>query len=240
MSHRKLMIVALGMSIGGVALADDGPVGGKVPPTDPAQGIEKPDDKGTVVPKAPDTTLATTTGAKRIETCGFQSFVDQWPSHPKELVQAMLDKYGDPDEASASRLVWRNSGPWKRTIVYRDEVMHDFPRPHTDLLEQVLDYAVPLDKLVDLAKFDGSIVVDRTAGEVLVKGDDERMNLAAMNLADQLVNGKITVDEARTALARDSIAVAKKDTPKDGEKLLFDFTSSDTTFVDKPVKIRIK
>lgn len=40
-----------------------------------------------------------------------------------------------------------------RTIVYRDEVPHNFPKPHTDLLEQFIDYQVPPDKTDELARY---------------------------------------------------------------------------------------
>jgi hypothetical protein len=31
-------------------------------------------------------------------------------------------------------------------VLYRDEVPHNFPKPHTDVLEQFIDYRVPVDK----------------------------------------------------------------------------------------------
>jgi hypothetical protein len=31
----------------------------------------------------------------------------------------MMDKYGLPQEVTATHLVWHNNGPWKMTIVYR-------------------------------------------------------------------------------------------------------------------------
>ena len=60
----------------------------------------------------------------------------------KRLGDQTISKYGAPNEATASRLIWYNTGPWKRTIVYRDEVPHNFPKPHTDVLEQFIDYHV--------------------------------------------------------------------------------------------------
>ncbi len=44
----------------------------------------------------------------------------------------IVDKYGEPDEVTSSHLVWHNNGPWKKTIVYRDEIEHRFPKPHTE------------------------------------------------------------------------------------------------------------
>ncbi len=45
-------------------------------------------------------------------------------------------------------------------------VPHDFPMPHPDLLEQFVDYQVPPDKFDELAQYDGSVIVERTKGEI--------------------------------------------------------------------------
>jgi hypothetical protein len=50
-------------------------------------------------------------------------------------------------------------GPW------RDEDPHKFPQPHNDVLQQTIDYRVPVDKYADLVRFDGSAVAERTKGE---------------------------------------------------------------------------
>ena len=34
-------------------------------------------------------------------------------------VRALVKRYGPPSEATAPVLVWRNNGPWKRTVLYR-------------------------------------------------------------------------------------------------------------------------
>jgi hypothetical protein len=52
-----------------------------------------------------------------------------------------------------------NTGLWKRTIVYRDEVPHNFPKPHTDVLEQFVDYKVPV------GKFDGTRLTPVPSGD---------------------------------------------------------------------------
>src|SRR3546814_4003934 len=44
---------------------------------------------------------------------------------------------------------------------------HDFPAPHTDSVESVIDYRVPPDKFTALAEFDGSVIAERTASAAL-------------------------------------------------------------------------
>ncbi|MBI4376857.1 MAG: hypothetical protein HY549_10465 [Elusimicrobia bacterium] len=109
----------------------------------------------------------------------------------------MIDKYGQPNEFTNSLLVWHNNGPWERTIVHRDGVAHNFPRKHSDVLQQFIKYRVPVDKFDDLAAFDGSLYPDRTRGELSAKSDREEMNVLALNLADDIIRGKKTVEQAR-------------------------------------------
>ena len=74
---------------------------------------------------------------------------------------------------------------------------HRFPKPHNDLLEQSIDYAVPIERFSDIAAFDGSVIIERTKGEVSARCDKEEMNFLALNLMHDLVTGKLGVDEAR-------------------------------------------
>ena len=53
-----------------------------------------------------------------------------WPNIAKTAALTMIQKYGPPDEACSGPLVWHNNGPWRRTVVYAEEVKHNFPTPH--------------------------------------------------------------------------------------------------------------
>lgn len=128
-------------------------------------------------------------------------YVDQllstWQGPPKEGAYMMIRKYGLPNEATASRLIWYYNGPWKRTIVHRDYVPHNFPAPHVDFLQQFIDYRVPADLFDEIAKYDGSVNLDRTGGEASAKCDKEPMNFLALNLLNDIVTGKRGVEDAR-------------------------------------------
>jgi hypothetical protein len=43
------------------------------------------------------------------------ALMEGWPDESKEAAQLVIDKYGDPDEATDSVLIWNKAGPWKRT-----------------------------------------------------------------------------------------------------------------------------
>lgn len=139
--------------------------------------------------------------------------VADWPAKPKLVAYQMIKKYGLPQDATSSALVWHNNGPWKRTTVFREELEHNFPKPHTDLLEQVIDARVPADKLDELAKYDGSVQFNRTAGELAARCDMEEMNFLALNLANDIAAGKLSVDKARAAYAKNVVQFMTGDQP---------------------------
>jgi hypothetical protein len=126
-----------------------------------------------------------------------------WPDESREATQLVIDQYGEPDEATESQLVWHKPGPWKRIVATRTFYQHDFPAPHQDSVESVIDYRVPPDKFSALAEFDGSVIVERTAGEVSARCHDEQANLLALNLMHDIVTGAKTVQEARDYYAKE-------------------------------------
>lgn len=126
-----------------------------------------------------------------------EQILEDWPNEPAEIAQGMIEKYGVPDEAAPSELLWYDTGPWKRSELYRDGVPHNFPKAHEDYLKQVIDFRVPPEKFDELGRFDGSVYVDRTNGELAAKCDKEAMNFLALNLAYDLITGETTVEDAR-------------------------------------------
>lgn len=161
------------------------------------------------------------------------SIIESWGDTPQEVARQMIDRYGPPNEATNSRLIWFDNGPWKRTIVYRDEVPHNFPKPHTDLLEQFIDYRVPPDRFDDLALYDGSVVPERTKGEISARCDMEEMNFLALNLADEIVRGQRSVEDARETYARTALGFMRGRQEPYTHGLRFDVAEADTADVDE-------
>lgn len=115
----------------------------------------------------------------------------------------MIDQYGDPHESTDSQLTWHAVSPWKPMVATRTFFPHEFPGPHIDAVESFLDYRVPADKFSALAEFDGSVIVERTAGEVSARCHDEQANFLALNLMHDIVTGTKTPGEARDYYAKD-------------------------------------
>ncbi|MFT4413339.1 hypothetical protein ACLM5H_05720 [Fredinandcohnia humi] len=128
--------------------------------------------------------------------------ISHWSGKPLEGAKTMIRKYGYPPEATMSRLIWYNNGPWKRTIVYRETVPHNFPTPHKDFLEQTIDYYVPLHLYDEVAMFDGSVYLDRTRGEASAKCHKEAMNFLSLNLLNDIATGQRDVQNAKLFYAQ--------------------------------------
>ena len=147
--------------------------------------------------------------------------IQAWPEESKEAAQLVLDKYGEPDEFTESQLIWYKRGPWKRIIASRIFYQHDFPVPHTDSVESVIDYRLPPDKLGAVAAFDGSVIAERTAGEVSARCHDEEANLLALNLMHDIVINAKTVEEAKAYYGKEFADYRRKKPTPYMEKLHF-------------------
>jgi hypothetical protein len=124
-----------------------------------------------------------------------------WPKEAAAAADAMLAKYGAPDGITGGLLTWHNAGPWLEITVRRDVIGHRFPSPHMDTLEQMVAYEVPEEKFSDLARFDGSIIAERTRGTLSSRSQSEAMNLLALNLAHDIITNRRSVEEAREMYA---------------------------------------
>jgi hypothetical protein len=136
----------------------------------------------------------------RLESTAASAWVHDhlqgWPPKTVALAVVLVEKYGRPEDAGARRITWYDNGPWKRTSLLREAPLHNFPLPHEDVLEQTVDYKVPPKKVADLLSYDGSLVVDRTRGELTVHCNSEEMNILTLNIADDIVKGERSLEQA--------------------------------------------
>lgn len=127
--------------------------------------------------------------------------LQQWEEGPAEKAREMIEQHGPPDEITRKRLIWEDAGPWKRTEIVNESIPHNFPKPHHDFLYQTVDYNVPEDKVEDVIRMSGSILIDRVKGEVTARCDDESANFLTMNLVHQIVEGKKNAKSGRDTYA---------------------------------------
>jgi hypothetical protein len=217
----KTTVLLLALSAALVpAVAQQGQIGG-----------DQQRDIGSVLRSGIDAFL----GGQQEGQVSLQQVTAEWHESARAAAKAMFEKYGAPQEVTPHRLVWRDNRPWKSTTVLNQEVPHNFPVPHNDVLIQTLAIDVPADRIADLAQFDGSITVNRTAGELTVSCDREEHNLIALNLASDLINGNLNVAQARQRLAELAEAVKNGQQPSYASDVRFNLpVSTRTGDADQP------
>lgn len=167
-----------------------------------------------------------------------QHVITSWKATPQDVAKKMLAKYGQPQEVTANRLVWHNNGPWKFTQLVNEEIPHDFPMPHKDALYQAINYRIDADKADELLKYDGSVLLERTKGEIGARCDKEDANFLAINLANDVATGRRSVDDARKFYAESMMAMMKKGTKNDYlQGFIFTVPTGDQGDRDKPFEM---
>ncbi len=179
-----------------------------------------------------------TSTAARAQATGpeqAEQLIQDWPETATMAAKAMMEKYGAPAEATPSLLIWYDNGPWKRTVVYKEEIDHDFPMPHKDVLEQFINYEVPPDYFDDLAHYDGSLIVERTKGEISARCDKEEANFLAINLANDIVQGNKSVEEARQAYGEAMMQMMQGNPPENTQGLTFQVADANVGDSDEAI-----
>jgi hypothetical protein len=150
-----------------------------------------------------------------------QKNLASWPEATRRLAAQLVTKYGQPAETTSRQVTWYDNAPWKRTTLCKDGPQHNFAAPHKDVLEQVIPYKVPIDKLAELAQFNRSVVAHLTRGELASTADSEDLNFLALNVAYDVIRGERTADQARTYYAQIVRAKMIREPERDLQKLKF-------------------
>lgn len=169
------------------------------------------------------------TGSQQQGQVSLQQVTQNWNATAREAAKRMFEKYGAPQEVTPNRLVWRDNRPWRSTTVINQDIRHNFPTEHNDVLVQVLALDVPADRFSDLAQFDGSVTASRTNGELAASCDREENNFIALNLASDLINGNVSVQQARARLSELAAAVKNGQQPSYASGIRFNLPVSTRT-----------
>ena len=162
----------------------------------------------------------------KMSTEQMNAMMSGWSQASKDAAMFMTKKYGAPAAMTSEMALWGKTGPWKRTIVFAKEYPHEFPGHHTDVMQQWLDYKAPPKTYAMLAAYDGSVVLERTTGEMSARCDKEAANFLAVNLADEIVRGKRTVEGARRMYGEQIMAMKAGKAAPYTERVMFDMMSN--------------
>jgi hypothetical protein len=143
---------------------------------------------------------------------GVQKLISGWPDANKKAAQALIEKYGQPDETDPGTLEWHNRGSFKHIVV------SGAPRP-LGMVSHVVSYRVPVD--VGLLRLENCYVVpDKAADELTSVGDSEALNTLCLNVANEIIRGR-DVKEARAFQSRTLSLRAAGKSSDYFDKLLF-------------------
>jgi hypothetical protein len=96
----------------------------------------------------------------------------------------------------------------------KSKIPHSFPMAHTDMLYQSITYRIEPEKADELIRHDGSVILERTKGEIAARCDKEEANFLAINLAHEIATGKRSVDDARSFYAESIQTMMKTGKPE--------------------------
>src|SRR4051812_1363954 len=161
--------------------------------------------------------------------------MSSWPEEAREAADLVIKAYGEPHEATDSELTWRGVGPWKRIVAQKAFWAHEFPAPHTDSVESFVDYRVPIERIADVARFDGSVMVERTTGELSARCHDEQANFLALTPTDDIARGRRDVEDARGYYAKEFLDARRKQPTPYMEGLRFTTAASSAADPDRRV-----
>ena len=166
-----------------------------------AQSNTPPGSQATLEPaEVPDAEPAMT--EKTAESQTPETIIQKWPEGAQATAREIISKYGEPSRFTDGALVWFNNGPWQKTVVYRSAWPRFLGKKDKDYLEQTIAYQVPVEKVDDLKRFDRRLAVNESRGQLSARSESEPMNFLALNLADEIVKEKRTVEDARDFYSR--------------------------------------
>jgi hypothetical protein len=147
-----------------------------------------------------------------------EAVLRKWPKAARITAVDMIAKYGEPSHSTKGALVWIHNNPWRRTVVY---VPHSLGKRSNDFVEQTIAYRVPVEKAGELKRFDARLEVNEVRGELSARTESESSNFLALNVADEIIAGERSVENARNFYERtESLSKAGKSSPYT-ERFLF-------------------
>lgn len=162
-----------------------------------------------------------------------------WPETARNTAKEIAQKYGAPDIVGSDLLVWQNKGPYVWIQVNSNEVKHNFPMEHKDVLDIAIPYKVPVTMYTKLAEFDGSATAMRTRGLLVASCFMEGLDILILNLANDVVTGKKTPAQARMAFGEIAMGMMKGEKNPYTDSLQFQTEPlSVTQDPDKPLEMK--
>ncbi|MBI5240749.1 MAG: hypothetical protein HY926_09775 [Elusimicrobia bacterium] len=149
-----------------------------------------------------------------------------WSSLSRLVARQTIEKYGPPDYVLADRLQWDAHRPWKRIVVF-----NALAAP----LEQAVGYEGSTRGLTGPVLFPYGSSAYSDGRDLAARSNSEELNRLCLNLADDIVQGRRSVAEARRLYRRTvSLALSGKASPY-MDRLRLPVAAPETSRTDYPL-----
>jgi hypothetical protein len=128
-----------------------------------------------------------------------EAVISYWSPASVAAAAAMLEELGAPDFVDPSRLVWRDKHLFRRIAVWAQSPGTQWG---VDVIEAAVDYRVPPEKRSALAAFSDKLDVSPGGQQLTAWSGTEETAVLTLNLADEIVKGLKTPEEARASYDR--------------------------------------
>jgi hypothetical protein len=131
---------------------------------------------------------------RRSQSAGVRADGPDWSNRSLDL---MIEKYGRPDRVDTTRVVWEKKGPWTRIVVWDDMGARQLDMSADNNLEEIVAYLVPEEKRRAVEGFSRRLKVSADGAQLSSRSVSEGRNFLGLNLADEIIRGVKTPDEAK-------------------------------------------
>jgi hypothetical protein len=122
--------------------------------------------------------------------------IENWSGYSRLQAEKLIQEYGPPDRVKHDELAWQDKGLWRRIRVWDVTPYFDSNVGAPDL-EQTISYPVLPAQSAALAALGDKLSVSSDQKELSARGASEEENLLALNLADEIIAGRRTAQDAR-------------------------------------------
>jgi hypothetical protein len=121
-----------------------------------------------------------------------KSYLRNWGNaEPRKFAESLIKKFGDPDEATKSSMIWYNKDGFKRIEVLDEYILHCCPAPHYDFVYSTIDLHVPKKFVRVLADSSESILLDLLKNEVTARCATLSANAVTLNYVLDVVSERV-------------------------------------------------
>ena len=129
--------------------------------------------------------------------------------------EALIKKFGDPDEVTQTRLLWNSiEPPFDKTWIIDESIPHDFPKPHRDYVYSSMMIPLQSDMMESLSHASGSIIYDGLTKMVTARCGTLYANAATLGFVKKLAEGEIPYKNKELVKQAYAKAISKDPLPE--------------------------